>query len=261
MISGVVAFMLLRRFKAEDRRIYVAPFNVTIGGVKLPLAAFIGIAFLSFALLGLYDRYSQQILELRELLITVLVVVGIVLVSYNHRPIVRATYNYFRRVIETVEGGEIETEDRTIVVAVGGARIGDLLRQSLALARAQSRVTGIPYRQIVVFHMTKTVRREYVYRVTRESLRPAGVQGNVVRIHTELAELAPDDLKIYLAVVPNSHPELDNLHAAMEELIAFHERHGFRGHIVMIGDYGVGEDDKRRLQERLQGSTLVAVPV
>jgi hypothetical protein len=47
----------------------------------------------------------------------------------------------------------------------------------------------------------------------------------------------------------------------MEALIEFHERHGFRGHIVVIGDYGVTDEDQKALQERLEGSTLVTVPV
>ena len=261
MFSGVLAFVLLRKFKGEDRRIYWAPLNVKIGGTSVPMGAIIGLGFLSFALLGLYDRYSEQILDLRALLVTVALLVGLVLLSYNHRQLLRAGYAYFRRVIDTVEGDEIETEDRTIVVAVGGARIGRLLKHAVELAQAQSRTTGIPYRQIVVFHMTQGVRREHVYKVTRDSMRPSGVEGNIVRIHTELTELAPSDINLYLAVVPNRHTELDNLHAAMEELVDFHERHGFKGHIVMIGDYAVTEEDQRELQSRLEGSTLVTVPV
>jgi hypothetical protein len=143
-------------------------------------------------------------------------------------------------------------------------RIGGLIHNSIALARAQSRTTGIPYRQVVVFHMTKQVRREYVYRVDKDSMRPAGVEGNIVRIHTELTELAPPDMKMFLALVPlpgGDKAQLDRLHMAMDALVAFHERHGFKGHIVMIGDYGVSEDDRRELQERLEGSTLVTVPV
>ncbi|MEM6994327.1 MAG: amino acid permease [Myxococcota bacterium] len=265
MVSGVAAFMLLRRYKGDDPRIFTAPFNVTIAGTKIPVAALAGLAFLSFALIGLYDRYAAQIRDLRTLLATVVVLVGLVLFSYNHRRLIRAAHQYFRRVIETVEGDEIETEDRTIVVAVGGVRIGRLLHRAIELARAQSRTTGIPYEQIVVFHMTRQVRNEYVYRVTPESLRPAGVEGNVVRIHTELSELAPPDLKLFLALVPmpesGAEPRSDRLHMAMDALVAFHGRHGFHGHIVMIGDYGVTEKDQRELQERLTPSTLVTVPV
>lgn len=261
MISGVVAFMLLRRFKADDRRIYVAPLNLTIGGVQLPIGALVGLGFLGFALLGLYDRYAEQIMDLRSLLVTMALLVGLVLLSYNHRQILRAAHQYFRRVIETVESDEIETQDRTIVVAVGGARMRGLIRHAIELARAQSSTTGIPYRQIVVFHMTRSVRREYVYKVTRDSVRPAGVEGNVVRIHTELTELAPGDMDLYLALVPNRHEDMKTLHAAMEELVAFHERHGFKGHIVMIGDYGVSAEEVEQLQGRLEGSTLVTVPI
>ncbi|MEX1363774.1 MAG: amino acid permease [Nannocystaceae bacterium] len=262
MFSGVLAFILLRRFKGDDPRIYWAPFNVKISGVKMPVAALIGLAFLSFALLGLYTRYAEQIRSLQSLLTGVGVLVGLVLLSYNHRQLIRTGYRYFRRVIETVEGGEIETGERTIVVAVGGVRMGGLIQQAVSLARAQSRTTGIPYKQIVVFHMTKSVGHEYVYRVRRDSLRPAGIEGNAVRIHTELTELAPSDLNVFLALVPQAgEPSKGRLHQAMDTLVDFHERHGFRGHIVMIGDYGVSEQDVAALQERLEGSTLVSVPV
>lgn len=261
MFSGVVAFILLRRFKGDDRRIYWAPFNIKMGRQQLPVAAIIGVAFLTLALLGLYDRYAEQIRDLRTLLVLVGLLVLLVLLSYNHRQIIRAGYTYFRRVIETVESDEIETEDRTIVVAAAGVRMGRLIQNAISLARAQSATTGIPYRQLVVFHMTKSVRREHVYRVTQESLRPAGVEGNIVRIHTELTEVAPSDMRVYLALVPNRHTQLDMLHAAMEELVDFHERHGFKGHIVVIGDYGVSDADREELQERLEGSTLVTVPV
>lgn len=264
MISGVGAFILLRKFKGDDPRIYTAPWNITtLTGTKVPIAAIAGMAFLTFALIGLYDRYSEQILDLRTLLGTVAVLVGLVLLSYNHRPLIRAAYQYFRRVIETVEGDAIETEDRTIVVAVGGVRIGSLLRKSFELARAQSRTTGIPYQQVVVFHMTKQVRREYVYRVGKDSIRPAGVEGNIVRIHTELTELAPGDLNLFLALVPPPEDSdgKDRLHEAMDALVGFHARHGFHGHIVMIGDYGVSDEDQRELGERLKPSTLVTVPV
>jgi amino acid transporter len=261
MISGVIAFILLRKFKAADRREYVAPLNVTVGGLRLPIGAFIGLGVLSFALLGLYDRYSEQIMDLRSLLVTMVLIIGLVLLSYNHRQIVRAAHRYYRRIIETVESEEIETEDRTIVLAVGGARMRGLVRHAIELARAQSRTTKIPYRQIVVFHMTQSVRREYVYKVTRDSVRPVGVEGNIVRIHTELTELAPDDITLYLALVPNHHEDLDVLHAAIEELVAFHERHGFKGHIVMIGDYAISPEEVEVLQARIPESTLVAVPV
>ncbi len=261
MFSGVLAFALLRRYKGDDPRIYWAPFNLKISGVKIPVAALVGLAFLTFALLGLYDRYAEQIRDLRTLLTSVALLVGIVLLSYNHRQLLRRGYAYLRRVVETVEGDEIETEDRTIVVAVGGVRIGRLLHNALELARAQSRTTGIPYKQVVVFHMTRQVRTEYVYRVGRDSLRPAGVTGNVVRIHTELTQLAPPDMTIYLALVPMPGEGDSRLHMAMDALVDFHERHGFRGHIVMIGDYGVTAEDTRQLQGRLKDSTLVTVPV
>lgn len=268
LFTGVLAFILLRRYKSDDPRIYLAPFNIRISGVLIPISALVGLAFLSFALLGLYSRYAEQIKSLQVLLSSVALLVGLVLLSYNHRPLIRAAYRYFRRVIETVEGDAIETGERTIVVAVGGVRMGRLIQQAVALARAQSRTTGIPYTQIVVFHMTRSVGREYVYRVTRDSLRPAGIEGNAVRIHTELTELTPSGINMFLALVPESKvpprpgvSEPSRLHQAMDALVDFHERHGFRGHIVMIGDYGVSEDDVQALQARLEGSTLVSVPV
>lgn len=262
MFTGVLAFILLRRFKGDDPRIYWAPGNVVLGGVRTPVAAVVGLGFLSFALLGLYSRYAEQIRSLQSLLSLVALLVGVVLLSYNHRPLIRAGYRYFRRVIETVEGDAIETGERTIVVAVGGVRMRGLIQQAVALARAQSKTTGIPYRQVVVFHMSRSVGREYVYRVARDSLRPAGIEGNAIRIHTELTELAPSDLKVFLALVPQGKDESrGRLHMAMDALVRFHERHGFRGHIVMIGDYGVSEQDVAGLQARLEGSTLVTVPV
>ena len=163
--------------------------------------------------------------------------------------------------IDTVESEALETEDRTIVVAVGGVRIGRLLHHAVEIARAQSKASGIPYRQIVVFHMTRTVQREAVYKVTRDSIRPSSIEGNVIRVHTEITEIVPPDLTMYLALVPNRHTEKDTLHAAMDELVDFHQRHGFRGHIVLIGDYGIQEADKEDLQRRLVGSTLLPVPV
>jgi amino acid transporter len=261
MFSGVVAFVLLRKFKARDRRLYTAPFNISLGGLRVPIAALVGTAFLSFALLGLYDRYAEQINDLRALIVTMAMLVGAVLLGYNHRPLIRIVYAYFRRTVETVEGDAIETGERTIVVAVADVRMTRLIDQAIALARVQSRVTGIPYTQIVVFHMTSSINREHVYRVERNSMRPASVEGNVIRIHTELTERAPEDMRLFLAIVPKRHREMDNLEAAMEELADFHERHGFRGHIVMIGDVGVTEAVSSKLQERLGGSTLVTVPV
>lgn len=261
MFSGVVAFILLRKFKPGDRRVYRAPFNIMIGRVSLPISALVGLAFLSFALLGLYDRFGEQIRDMRALLVIAAAAVGAILIGYNHRPILRAAYSYFRRVIDTVESDALETEDRTVVVAVGGVRIGRLLHQALDIARAQGKASGIPYRQIVVFHMTRTVQREAVYRVSRESILPSSIEGNVIRLHTEITEIAPPDITMYLALVPNQHTEKDTLHAAMDELVDFHERHGFRGHIVIIGDHGIEDAEKEELQRRLVGSTLLPVPV
>jgi len=261
MFSGVVAFILLRRFKADDRRIYRAPWNIKVGKITVPIAAIVGVVVLSFALLGLYTRFAEQILDLQDLFVTVAMAVVAILLGHNHRPLLRMGYQYFRRVIESVESEVIETEDRTIVVSVGGVRIGRLLQNAIEVARAQGKASGIPYRQIVVFHMTRTVEREAVYKVTRDSIRPSSIEGNVVRIHTELTELAPPDLTVYLALVPNRNENKDTLHAAMDALVDFHEKHGFKGHIVVIGDYGITDEDKADLQRRLVGSTLLPVPV
>ncbi|GEM_PF-1950796 len=260
MFSGLVAFVLLRKYKAGDRRAYRAPFNVAVGSLRLPVAVLFGIVFITFALVGLYTRFSDDLGELRTLVTLVLVLVVAVLLGHNHRPIIRSGYQYFRRVIESVESDEIKVEARTIVVAVGSVRIGSLLRQATVLARAQTKATGVPYKQLVVFHMTKSLRREYVYRVQRDSIRPAGIEGNAIRIFTELTEIAPDDIKVYLALVPNKYPDQDKLHAAMATLVDFHRRHSFKGHIVMIGDQGVSSKDIEDLQSGLEGSTLVVAP-
>jgi amino acid transporter len=260
MFSGVVAFVLLRRYKGADRRLYVAPFNVNWRGTQVPIAAFIGIAFLAFALLGLYTRYAEQIMDLRALLASVGLMIGAVVLGYNHRTLIRRAYRYFQRTIESEENDVIEAEGRTILVAVGSVRTGALIRRAIEVARAQSRTTGKPYRQVVVFHMTRAVRQEYVYRVRRDSIRPAGIEGNLVRIFTEMTEVAPPEMDMFLALVPNKDPSRDTLSAAMDELVDFHERHAFHGHIVMIGEYGVKPEDVAALQERFEGSTLVTVP-
>jgi hypothetical protein len=156
--------------------------------------------------------------------------------------------------------GAIETEGRTIAVVVGGEPVGDLVRHAIDLARAQSRTTGIPYRQLVVFHPSEAVRREHVHAVTRGSVTPAGAEGDIVRIHTELIEVVPDDITLHLAVVPSRHEALDGLHAAIEALVGFHRRHGFKSHIVVIADDAIVRDELDALQARLQGSTLITVP-
>ena len=261
MFSGMIAFILLRKFKGDDRRIYTAPWNVGAFGVKVPVAALVGVGVLAYALLSMWEVNREHMGELRTLVTLVLGVVVLVLLSYNHRALLRAGYRYFRRVIETVESTAIETQDRTVVVAVGGVRIGQLITKAIDLARMQSRTTGIPYRQVVVFHMTKGVRSEYIYKITRDAVRPEGIEGSTVRIFTELTEYAPADMTMYLAVVPNKSQEQNTLRAAMDMLVDFHERHNFRGHMVMIGTYGVRQEDIEELQQRLEGSTLVPVPL
>lgn len=261
MFSGMVAFILLRRYKGDDRRIYEAPWNVTVGGVRVPIGALIGVGVLSYALLSMWKVNADHISELQTLVSLVLLMVAAVLLAYNHRTILRAAHRYYRRVVESVESSAIETQDRTIVVAVGGVRIGQLITKAIDLARMQSKATSIPYRQIVVFHMTKSVRSEYIYKIDRDSIRREGIEGNTVRIFTELTEYAPPDMTMYLAVVPNRSPSENTLQAAMDMLVDFHERHSFKGHIVMVGTYGVRPSDLEALSERLEGSTLVPVPL
>jgi amino acid transporter len=262
MFSGVIAFILLRKFRAVDRRVYRAPFNFTIGGTKIPLAAVIGVVALGYALLSMYASYTGEIGELRTLVVMVLAGVIGVLLLYNHRPLLRAAHTYYRRVIETVESTAIETEDRTVVVAVGSVRIGRLIENGIALARQQSKTTGIPYRQMVVFHMSQAVTSEQVYEVSRDSIRPAYLATDAVRIFTQLTEIAPTDMRVYLALVPPIHgASHDDLGAALDTLVDFHDRHRFKGHMVLVGTYGVRHEEIDRLQERLQGSTLIPVPL
>lgn len=262
MFSGVIAFILLRKFRSADRRVYRAPFNITIGGTKVPIAAVIGVITLGYALLSMYASYKGEIGELRTLVVMVLVGVIGVLLLYNHRPLLRAAHTYYRRVIETVESSAIETEDRTVVVAVGSVRIGRLIENGIALARMQSKTTGIPYRQMVVFHMSSAVDSEQVYEVSRDSIRPAYLATDAVRIFTQLTEIAPSDMRVYLALVPPIEPDKpSDLTAALDTLVDFHDRHRFKGHMVLVGTYGVRHEEFDRLQERLEGSTLIPVPL
>ncbi|HEY8375382.1 MAG TPA: hypothetical protein VIK91_02785, partial [Nannocystis sp.] len=76
MFSGMVAFVLLRRFKGDDRRVYVAPWNVSLAGIRVPIAAFLGVTALSYALLSLWAASSAHLEELRTLVWVVLVLVG-----------------------------------------------------------------------------------------------------------------------------------------------------------------------------------------
>ncbi len=267
MFSGMVAFILLRRYKADDPRAYRAPFNLRLLGIRLPIGAVVGLLVLGYALLSMYSTYRGDISELRLLVTLVVLLIAGVLLVYNHRPLVRKGYQYFRRVVETVEPEVIESEDRTVVVAVGGVRIGKLIEKALAVAQRQSTAAGIPYRQLVVFHMTPQVSREAVYRVSRDAVRPVGVEGNAVRIFTQLSEMVPDDIRAYLALVPPPRDEelpegsKGNLHKALAALVRFHDSHNFAGHIVMVGTYGVAGKDLSELQSLLKESTLVPVPL
>ncbi|MBL9100787.1 MAG: amino acid permease [Myxococcales bacterium] len=265
LLSGLVAFALLRRFKADDRRVYSAPWNLTVLQVRLPVALIVGAMALSYAMLEMWTGSPASMGELRLLFTTVVVLVGAVVLVHNHRPLIRGGYRYFRRVLETVESTVIDPQQRTIVVAVGGVRVGRLITKAIDLARQQGRTTGIPYRQVVVFHMTRSVRSEFMYRVTRDDIRPEGIEGNVTRIFTELTEIVPDDMDLYLALVPDKSGkqtlQRGPLHAALDALVAFHEQHSFKGHIIMIGTYGVKQADIDELHARLKGTILVPVPL
>ncbi len=261
LLSGMIGFVVLRRFKADDRRVYTAPWNITVLGIRLPVAAMVGGLVLSYALLAMWTGTSARIGDLRNLVTIVIVMVGLVVLVHNHRPLIRGGYRYFRRVLETVESTVIDPQQRTLVVAVGGVRVGRLVTKALDLARQQGRATGIPYRQVVVFHMTKSVRSEFVYRIARDSIRPEGIEGGVIRIFTELTESAPTDMDLYLALGPNKTPQKGPLHAAMDALVAFHQNHSFKGHMIMIGTYGVRTADIEDLQNRLKGTILVPVPL
>lgn len=266
LLSGMLAFALLRRFKAEDRRVYSAPWNVTLLGVRLPIALILGAVALSYGMLTMWTGSLKSVGDLRLMFTTVAVLVGAVVLVHNHRPLIRAGYRYFRRVLETVESTVIDPQQRTIVVAVGGVRVGRLITKAIDLARQQGRTTGIPYRQVVVFHMTRSVRSEFVYRVTPDAIRPEGIEGNVTRLFTELTEVAPNDMDLYLALAPDKSAKQGTqhkgpLHAALDALVAFHERHAFKGHIIMMGTYGVKQSDIDELQDRLKGTILVPVPL
>jgi len=261
MFSGVIAFILLRKFKAHDRRVYTAKPNFNFGGVSMPVSALIGLAFLSMALLGLYAQYSEQIGALESLLATMAAGVGVVLLAYNHRPIIRTAHHYFQRVVETVEEAELDAQEDTVVVAVGGARIGRLIRRSLQKAQEHGKSQGREFKRLVVFHMTTAVTAEHVYRVTADSIRPAGLPNDTVRIFTELTQLVSPGLPTYLVLAPNPAPDGPGLVAAMDAIAEFHERHDLKGNLFLIGDYGVRPAEKKALAERLEGSTLLAVPV
>ena len=173
----------------------------------------------------------------------------------------RAAHRYFRRVVETVEEAALETSDDTIIVAVGGARLGRLIQTATQRAREHGKEEGRSFRRLVAFHMTPSVTVEHVYRVDRDSLRPAGLPTDTVRIFTELTQLVTPDLVTYLVLAPNPTPEKSGLEAAMNALVAFHDRHNLSGHLFMIGDYGLAPEEKDALGERLHGSPLIAVPV
>jgi hypothetical protein len=164
------------------------------------------------------------------------------------------------RTMETVSHTQIETEGRTIVVADTGPRMCGLVRHAVALARAQGHTTGIPYRQVVVFGVTDEVRGEQVGVVTGDAAWSRGAGEAVARIRADLSTLATDGaIRLVLALVPHGHPKREGLAATIEALVAFQARHGFKGHIVLIGDPPPAHVVEA-LQARLSDVTLVPVP-
>jgi len=136
-----------------------------------------------------------------------------------------------------------------------------LIRRAVQKAEAYGKSQGRTFRRLVVFHMTTAVTAEHVYRVTADSIRPSGLPNDTVRIFTELTQLVTPDMTTYLVLAPNPAPGAPGLLAAMDALVAFHDRHEFEGNLFMIGDYGVRAEEKKALAARLEGSTLLAVPV
>ena len=261
MFSGLVAFVLLRRFKGAEPRPFLAGPNVMVGKTRVPVGALIGLAFLGMALLGLYDQYQEQIETLETLLLGVVLGVCGVLLAYNHRRLIRAGYRYLLRVVGTEEEEALHTEDDVMVVAVGGARLRHLIRAAITTGREWGGRNNRQFRRLVVFHMTDDVRGEHVYRVSAETLRPVGLPDGAVRIFTELTEVAVPDLEIFLVLAPNPSPDKPGLAAAMDALVGFHDRHAMEGHLFMMGAYGVDPAVALELDERLGASALVTVPV
>ena len=228
MFSGMVAFVLLRRYRGGDARPYTAPLNVTLFGTRLPAGAIVGIVALGYALLSMYSTYRGDIGELRTLVLLVFAGVLLVLLLFNHRTLIRQVHRYLRRVVDTVESTEIETEDRTAVVAVGEVRYRTTLDYAFKTARAQGVASGRPYGQLVAFHMTPDVSAETIYEVAPDGVRPAGIPAGVVRIYSDLARMATPGMRCYLALVPPLDAQDGGAApAGAGALAAFHERHEF----------------------------------
>ena len=79
MFAGMVAFVLLRKYRSSDARAYTAPWNVRIFGMRLPVGALIGLVVIGYALLSMYSTYRGDIGELRTLVLLVSAGVGVVL--------------------------------------------------------------------------------------------------------------------------------------------------------------------------------------
>ncbi len=263
MFSGMVAFVLLRKYRSGDARAYTAPWNVKVFGMRLPVGALVGLVVIGYALLSMYSTYRGDIGELRTLVLLVSAGVGVVLLLFNHRTIMRRVYGYFRRVVDTVEPTAIETQDRTAVVAVGEVRYRRILDYAFKTAKAQGIASGRPYRQLVAFHMTPDVKRETIYEVVEDGVRPAGIPAGIVRIYSDLSRMTTPGVRSYLVLMPpdEAYDERRGVEQALAALGDFHERHEFRGHLVFVGSWNLRHEDVERLNERLHGSTLVTVPL
>jgi hypothetical protein len=169
--------------------------------------------------------------------------------------------------MESDEFVEIEAEGRTVIVAVGGGHAADhaaaqLIEYGIKLASAQSKAAGIPYRQLVVFHLTEAVTGEQLHLVERGGPRPSELVAEALPIFSVLRELAPPDMRVYLALVPPvAGSEGLGLRAAVDALVEFHQRHRFEGHMVLIGVRELHSEALDSLAERLEGSTLIPVPI
>jgi len=165
-------------------------------------------------------------------------------------------------VIETVELAQDEAEGRTVVVAVGRVHAPALIDYAIKLATAQSKAAGIPYQQLVVFHLSDAVTGEQIHRVERGAARPSQLVADADPSFTALSELAPAGMRSYLVVVPPVDGSVGaGLAAAVDALVDFQERHRFTGHMVLVGARGDEGDPLGSLIERLDGSTLIPVPL
>jgi hypothetical protein len=214
LLSGMVGFVLLRRFKADDRRVYVAPWNITLfrgcacrsrphrrPGPQLRAADDVD-------QLACADGRAAHCCSPRSWCWSA---------PWCWSTTTAADPRRLPLLSPRPRDGRV---DRHRPTAAHHRRRGR--RRAGRPADRQGHRPGPPaeprhrhpYRQVVVFHMTKGVRSEFVYRVTRDSIRPEGIEGNVIRIFTELTEIAPTDMDLYLALVPNKHTQKSPMVAA-----------------------------------------------